>query len=348
MKHIHRAAIVPAILLVTLLLPGMAPAAKTLRYSDHEPLEGRTRTRLIKDVFFAAIEKESNGRLIIDDHWNGEISISYNALRAVTTDGLADMAMVVPEYVPGDLPLHLAFKSFPTGPVGDKQIEFFHRVYAEIPAFTEELHNANVVNVFFSIGFPLAFYSTKPLQSLEETKGTAWRTASFCHRGFLENTGAIPVTLPWGEEVYAALRDGTMDGVMVNLDSGYHIKAHEHAPNVLVSRDLWLGHIYLLVMNKDTWEKLSQEDKDAIHRAAETAYKSMAAAMDKGFDEQVELLQQAGATVRMLDPKEVQDWADASRYEDVQDTWIKEQKDKGLMDVAATVDAVRALWAQYR
>ena len=49
--------LVLATILTVVLLPGTALAAKVLRYSDHEPLGGM-RTRFIKDVFFAAIEKE--------------------------------------------------------------------------------------------------------------------------------------------------------------------------------------------------------------------------------------------------------------------------------------------------
>jgi hypothetical protein len=49
-------------ILALFLLPDTASAEKILRYSDHEPLGGM-RTKFIKEVFFAAIEKESNGRL---------------------------------------------------------------------------------------------------------------------------------------------------------------------------------------------------------------------------------------------------------------------------------------------
>jgi hypothetical protein len=51
----------------------MAPSPRILKYSDHEPLGGM-RTRFLKDVLFPAIERESNGRLKIEDHWDGEIA----------------------------------------------------------------------------------------------------------------------------------------------------------------------------------------------------------------------------------------------------------------------------------
>ena len=60
------AVLLAALLLSALLLPATVSAQRILRYSDHEPLGGM-RTRFIKDVLFSAIEKESNGRLKIDD-----------------------------------------------------------------------------------------------------------------------------------------------------------------------------------------------------------------------------------------------------------------------------------------
>ncbi len=161
----------------------MASTAQTLAYSDHEPLGGM-RTQFIQSVFFSAIEQESHGRLKIEAHWDGKLASGYAALQQVGNKGATDMAIVVPEYSPKALPLHQMFKSFPIGPTGDRQLAFFRRVYAEIPAFPAELANANVVNLFFSTGYPVAFFSGAPLNSLKDIKGQKWRSASFWHQDF--------------------------------------------------------------------------------------------------------------------------------------------------------------------
>jgi hypothetical protein len=70
MRPIHLAKRLLAMVLVNGLLLTGASATQTLIYSDHEPLGGM-RTRFIQDVFFAAIERESNGRLKIDARWDG-------------------------------------------------------------------------------------------------------------------------------------------------------------------------------------------------------------------------------------------------------------------------------------
>lgn len=158
------------LLLMPALIFGQQPSVKILKYSDHEPL-GNMRTQFIKAVFFKAIEEESKGRLKIDDHWKSEISTGYDALSAVAVKETADMAIVVPEYASKNLPLHQLFKSFPAGPSGAEHVKFFRRVFAEVPEFRQELEKENVVNLFAATGYPVGFFSTKKLNSLDIRSG---------------------------------------------------------------------------------------------------------------------------------------------------------------------------------
>jgi TRAP-type C4-dicarboxylate transport system substrate-binding protein len=329
-------------LLATLVLPAAASAETILRYSDHQPSD-QMRTTFLKEVLFPAIEKESNGRLKIEDHWDGELAAPYDALGAVGDGEVTDIATAVPEYTRDALPLHQIFKSFPVGPSGDAQVSFFRQVYAEVPEFTDEFADNNVVPIFLGTGFPVAFYSVEPLTSLDEIEGTTWRSASFWHLDFLGNTGAEAVRIPWGQEVYDAFAARTLDGLMVNVDSGYNLKVYEQAPNVLVSENLWLGHLYPVVMNRDTWNGLTQDDKDAIQRAAETAYAALGAEMDRSYDAQLEALEKLGATVRTLDDAEVDAFSAATRYPEVQADWVSEQENSGVSEAGRVVEKVGAI-----
>ncbi|HGW5057063.1 TPA: TRAP transporter substrate-binding protein DctP [Citrobacter koseri] len=331
-----------AVLFAMLMFPGAPSAAQTLIYSDHEPLGGM-RTRFINDVFFPAIEKESRGRLKVEAHWGGELSDGYTALAMVGKGDKADMAVVVPEYAAEVLPLQQIFKSFPVGPAGEKQVAFFRRVYADIPDFSAELKKENVVNVFIATGYPLAFFSTTALSNPEGLKGGTWRSASFWHQGFLKNVGAKAVTMPWGDETYKALQSGSLDGLMLNVDSGYALNAQRFAPDVLVSRDLWLGHVYLLVMNKNTWDNLSRDDRTAIQRAADVAYQSLGSVMDKSFTTQVADLEKSGATVRILHSEDVAQWKAATRYQEIQSEWVKEQEKNGLTEAGRVMKQVSSI-----
>ena len=332
----------PAALFAAFLLPAAASAETVLRYSDHQPAD-QMRTQFLKDVFFPAIETESNGRLKIDDHWDGELAAPYYALDTVSTGEIADMATAVPEYTAEALPLHQIFKSFPVGPSAADQVSFFRQVYAEVPELTAEFADNNVVPIFLGTGFPVAFYSVAPLESLEDIGGTTWRSASFWHLDFLGNAGAEAVRIPWGQEVYDAFAARTLDGLMVNVDSGYNLKVYEQAPHVLVSNDLWLGHLYPVVLNRDTWNGLAQEDKNAIQRAAETAYAALGAEMDRSFEAQLQALEDRGAVVRRLTPAEVEVFSVATRYQEVQADWVAAQAASGQSDAGRVVEKISAI-----
>ncbi len=336
------------------LLPSGAAQAKgtatttprVLRFSDHEPLGGM-RTRFLQDVVFPAIERESKGRLRIEAHWNSEIAISYDALSAVGAGDVTDLATVVPEYAPAQLPLQQIFKGFPKGPTGARQVDFFRRVYADVPALEAELRRSNTVPLFFGTGYPLAFYSTAPMPGLDALRGGRWRTASFWHRDFLAHSGATPVTMPWGPGIFDALATGELDGLVVNVDSGYLLDAHRAAPHVLVSKDLWLGHLYVLAVNRDVWDALPPVDRLAVQRATVRAYRTLGAEMDRSFDTQLDALRQAGADVRILTAGEVERWQTATRYREVQAAWAEQQKAAGIADVDAVRRGVTRVMNRY-
>ncbi|GAB3097906.1 ABC transporter substrate-binding protein [Aestuariicella hydrocarbonica] len=321
-----------------------SPSPRVLTFSDHQPSD-RMRTRFLKDVLFPAIERESSGRLKIDAHWNGEIAAAYDALNAVS-NGVTDMATTVPEYTAKELPLHQIFKSFPVGPTANSQINFFHRVYNEIPAFTAELKQNNIVPIFFGTGYPVAFYSASPLDHLDGIAGAKWRSASFWHLDFLKNVGATPVTMHWGPEIYEAMKAKTLDGLMVNVDSGYFLNVHDVAPNILVSKALWLGHIYPLTMNDDVWDSLTQEDKDAIHRAVEISSQSLGAVMDDSFEAQIDALRRAGAKVRILNSDEIEHLKEATKYEEVQAKWVETQESNGNPNAGNVLVKVKSIMSE--
>lgn len=325
----HFPKLLALLLAIPLLLPAIASAQQVLRFSDHEPLGGM-RTRFLKDVLFPAIERESGGRLKVQDHWDGSVASAYKALGAVSEGSVTDMATVVPEYTAKELPLHQLFKSFPTGPSGDQQVAFFRRTYAEVPELRAELEQNNLVPVFLGTGYPVAFFSTRPLAGLQDLQGHNWRSASFWHQDFLRNAGATPVTMPWGEGVFNAMRDRTLDGLMVNVDSAQLLRVHEVARHALLSRELWLGHLYLLAMNRTAWDRLDPQDQAAIRRAAEWAYPQLGRVMDEHLARLAGELRSAGVNLRELAPQEVDAWRTTTRYREVQADWVNDQASKGL------------------
>jgi TRAP-type C4-dicarboxylate transport system substrate-binding protein len=331
-----------ASLAATLLAPAEAEAQRVLRYTDHEPLGGM-RTRFLKEILFPAIEKETKGRIRIEAHWDGEVADSHAVLAAIASEDKADIGVIVPEYFAQQMPMGQLFKSFLTGPSGADQVRFFRRAFDEIPAFRDELGRNGVTGIFYATGYPVGFYSTAPLGSLDGIAGQKWRTASFWHRDFLKNAGAEPVSIPWGQGVFDAMRARQIDGLMVNVDSGYMLDVHKVAPHVLTSKALWLGHVYIVAMNSKTWAGLAEEDRAAIGRATEAAYAQLGAVMDRSFDAMLGDLRAAGASVRLLTPAEVAAFADATDYRAVQARWVAGQEAAGAAGMGEVLARLRVL-----
>lgn len=139
------------------------------------------------------------------------------------------------------------------------------------------------------------------------------------------------------------MKDGALDGLMVNIDGAYDLKIPETATYALISKELWMGRVYLLVMNKKTWESLAPKDQKAINRAAEKAYRTLGDVMDKSFDRQIAHIRASGATVRLLEKNEIEKWQTATNYQQVQDKWVQTQEQSGIKNMSEVLQKVRKM-----
>jgi len=139
------------------------------------------------------------------------------------------------------------------------------------------------------------------------------------------------------------LRNGTLDGLMVNIDSGDDIQAEQIAPHILTAPDLWLGHVYLLVINKNVWEKLSKADQQALQRAATIAYQTAGKVLDAEYQSMVGKMQKSGASIKMLDDNALASWQDTTHFQQAQAEWVAEQEAKGVTNANAVLQGVTTI-----
>ena len=96
-------------------------------------------------------------------------------------------------------------------------------------------------------------------------------------------------------------------------------------------------------MNRNTWDSLAQEDKEAIQRAAVTAYRALGPVMETSFNAMVSDLKKAGVKTRTLDREEIDAWSAATKSADVQSAWARDQEDKGVANATAVLKKVDAI-----
>ena len=316
-------------------------AAKKLKYTDHDPTGG-LRTDFYKNVFFAEITKQTNGRIEIQDFWGGAMFSSSEALQGVA-DGVADLGLIFPDFTPKQLILHQVYKMFPDGPAKyENIIKFYQDIYTEIPEFSKEIQKFNQTPILMTPGLPASFCSPKPLNSLDDIKGAKWRASSRWHLLFLKAGGAVPTAMPWGE-TYMSLQTGALDGSMANYDGVHMTKQDEAAPNVLVSRGLWWGTPFIVTVNNDVWEGLSEEDRQGILKAAEIASAKYADAYNGAIDQIFDAQVKAGMKVRYLEQSEVDKWVEICKSANAPEIWLKDLKDMKVQNAEAIVEKILAL-----
>ena len=109
----------------------------------------------------------------------------------------------------------------------------------------------------------------------------------------------------------------------------------------LVSKNLWLGHIYPMVIRLDRWNSLTAQDQQAIRRAAEKSYAQVGGIMAREYRQILQTASSQGVTLRELSRQEIQQWAKGSQYQSVQDKWASEQEAKGVAHARKVLAVLR-------
>ena len=331
--------------LLALSLGGTASAADiTLKYSDHDPLGGM-RTNFVKETWLPEIEKQSGGKVKIQDFWGGALMGSKEVLKGIG-DGVTDLGFVYPGHYPAQLPAHSVFNLFPRGPMTFSDMaKLYRRVYEEVPEFKAELEKAGVMTLMFTAGLPGAFVGKNTLNGIEDIKGDKWRAGGKWKLKYLENAGAVPVAVPWGD-VYVALQTGTIDGCFTNYDGLHLMKFDEVAQNLLISKALWYATPFIHLMNIDKYNSLPKDVQEALMKASEVAEQKFGAVYDAAFDQVKKEQLAAGYKVTEMSKEDLVKWENAEKLDDMRAEWVAESEKAGLKTAAQVMEKVKAIHAE--
>lgn len=331
-------------LMIACMVSGTSAMAEMLRYTDHDPVAAM-RPQFINDVWIPEIEKQSDGDLTVKPFYGGVLMGSKEVLTGVG-QGIVDMGFFYPGHYPERLVAHTIFPLFPRGPKSFEDISwFYHQVYDNVPAFREELEAEGVIPLMATIGLPGAFAATYPIASMDDLKGYKWRAGGKWPLKYLENVGATPVSVPWGD-TFVALQTGTIDGVYTNYDGMHGMKFDEAAPNLLISKELWFPVPQMQFMNKEKFDSLSEENQQAIRDASSKAEQAFNDVYDAAFGKIRKAQEEAGATVTEMSEEDVSTWENKDMLPALQQEWVEGAKSSGLENAAEVMEQVRAIHAE--
>ena len=253
-------------------LASAVSAQTVIRVASFTP-EGAVGVRFVMKPWMEAVKAELGDKVDLQGFWGGALGPNPFDQFDLVRDGVVDVAWVLPGYTPGQFP-QLQVTELPfTVASGEEGSVVGWRLHEQ--GLIGGLDDVHVITIWTPDITNI--HLTKPVNSLEELKGTALRTAGSTQALFVEAIGAAPQTLG-SVEANEGMQRGTIDGQLqgwtgMNTFGGFAVaKASYRVP---------LGASpFLLLMNKQLWDSLSPEVQavmmkhggEALARAGGQAY----------------------------------------------------------------------------
>jgi TRAP-type C4-dicarboxylate transport system substrate-binding protein len=201
-------------------------------------------------------------------------------------------------------------------------------------AVGEALEGQNLVMLYTVPWPPQGMYFNKPVESVADMEGLKFRAYNAATAKLAELTGMLPVQIE-AAEVSQAFATGVAESMVSSGATGYDRKLWENVSH-FYAVDAWLPRNAVMV-NKDTWDGLSDASKDVIRGCAETAETEGLEKAKAYTNFTLEGLASNGMTV--ADPSD-QLKADLAKIgETMTAEWLESAGDKGK----AIVDAYKAM-----
>ena len=251
--------LVPALLatgVLTIALPDSAEAQmRELRFAEFGPNRG-TRAGAL-EWLDTKMRERSNGTLGLNITWGGALLGAKTAVQGLS-DGVADMASIVPVYAPGQL---VAYEVTDTIQFGDEWVGMMatYEFMTTNKAAVAEQKNANIKYFGnYTTGPTQLLTRDEPIMSAADLDGMTIRaTGAFVPA--LESKGASTVSVSQ-PKVYEALSNGSVDG----STTYYHVvKAYKQYEVSKYITELNMGQVlaFGVGMNMNTYMSLTADQQ---------------------------------------------------------------------------------------
>ena len=259
-------------------------------YSD-----GEFHTRNIKQ-FVEDVQKATGGKLAIQVHANGSLIKHPDILRAVST-GQVNIAEFLLGQFGNEDPVFAA-DNIPFVAAGyDNAFKFYQ---AQKPLLAKKLEGRGM-RLLYSVAWPgQGFYTKEPLKSVDDLKGTKFRTYSPLTARLAELLGASPTVIQV-PEIPQMFATGAVHAMITSSATGTSTKAWEFVKNYYRTSAFHPKNV--VVVNQRGYAGLPKDQQNALVKAAASAEKrgwDMSRAREKEGDE---TLAKNGMTVHTPDAK---------------------------------------------
>ncbi len=308
-------------------------AEKVMNLTTHDPAMSRGYTKAW-EWWSREVEKQTNGEIMIKHLWGGVLGPAKEAVDSLK-NGVYDMSMVTPTYVPKQLPLWTVFEvPFVTSSMWAFGMTMWDM--KDEPALKKEIERWRVKVLIPIMPSSFEFMSRKPLRNLADFKGLKTR----CYGMFadvINQFGAHSVSIA-SAELYENMQRGVVDaGILPWPDFFVSYRVNELCKYGLITPGFgYIANPFCISM--DTWDKISPKNQQIMLSLCR-------AAVDKNIEITRELAAPAlalfkkqGIEVNTLSKAERDKMVDAARKS--WEGWIKEQEKDGHKEARMILEKV--------
>lgn len=210
------------------------------------------------------VEAESDGRIRISVYPAMQLGGQAPQLLNQVRDGVVDIVWTLTGYNPGRFPSLEVFEL----PVLTAHPAIMNRAIADFVADRpDEFRDYQVIAAFVHAG--LALHSKVPVRTTADLEGMKIRIPSRLSGWVVESMGATPVGTPVSK-IPELLSKGVVDGALIPYEVVGSLKVNElvdyHIGLDLPESDRFQTQVFMIAMNRDSYESLPPDLRDIIDR----------------------------------------------------------------------------------
>lgn len=265
---------------------------------------------------------------------SGELSKSPAAQWKTALTGVTDIAFGLPGYTTENFPRTMLAVS---PGLFETAAEATNAIWDDIADIAPDYERAKLLALWSTE--PAALMTRdKPVRTLADIKGLKIRTADQVAAALIDAWGGTPVPLP-ASEIYTAMDTGVIDGLFIDASGVPSFRLDEVVKYVTLDLPT-PSSVFFLVMNKDSWDGLSDGEKTALDSLSGRQLSLDSAASntleaERGMD----MLEKAGREIIRLEDEARQAFVDATKP--VAEQLVADAESRGVANAADIASALQ-------
>ncbi|MBI5606060.1 MAG: TRAP transporter substrate-binding protein DctP [Deltaproteobacteria bacterium] len=255
------------------------------------------------------IQKATNGQVTFDTYWSGSLLGANEQLEGVQ-HGVTDLAIVVPGYFPGKLPLAYCSYAFPFAPRDPEvMVKLWTQLYDEFPWMTAELTKYNFKSLAWWTAADYAILTRGPVKGLKDLKGKKIAQLGGYFADWTKAAGIAPISGITIAERYERLRQGVVDGSLLPPDNFIMFKEYEVA-KYMIHLGLGARPAAIVAINLDKFNTMPKNLQNLFIKVGKDVQKRHAEFTNKTVEQAIATMKAHGVTYFGYLPKaDIAEWA---------------------------------------